>query len=144
MNHNYLEASVRLINQKAKFECLVDGKEPIIVDYTPPLGDGEGYTSLELLLLSLASCFGSTVKFLINGHLKKQVDGLKVTASGTRREEHPTSFESIRLELELNASDIEPEELEKTIQFAKDAICPVWAMVKNNVEIITEYDIVRS
>jgi putative redox protein len=141
MNENDLEASVHLINQKAKFACRVDGKEPIIVDYIPPLGDGEGYTSLELLLLSLASCFGSTVKFLIHGHLKKPVNGVQVKVSGTRRNEHPTCFESIRLHLELQVSDIEPEALEKTIQFAKDTMCPVWAMLKNNVEISTDYTI---
>jgi len=142
MNENFLEASVNLINQKAKFECSVEGKKPIIVDYIPPLGDGEGYTSLELLLLSLASCFGSTVKFLINGQIKKDVNGLKVHASGTRRNEHPTSFESIKLELEVKSSDIEPKELEKIIQAAKDAICPVWAMVRNNAELSTEYAII--
>lgn len=141
MNGNYLEASVNLINQKAKFECRVDGKEPIIVDYIPPLGDGEGYTSLELLLVSLASCFGSTVKFMMNSHLKKPVEGLRVNISGIRRKEHPTSFESMKLKLVINSSDIEPEALEKTIQIAKETFCPVWAMVKNNVEISTEYTI---
>jgi len=48
-------------------------------------------------------------------------------------------FESITLNLELKAADIEPEALDKVIQVAKDTICPVWAMVKNNVEIATEY-----
>ena len=144
MSANYLEASVNLINQKAKFECVVEGKEPVIVDYIPPLGDGEGYTSLELFLLSLASCFGSTVKFLIQGHLKKQVEGIRVNASGTRRNEHPTAFESIKLELILKAADIEPQALEKTIQAAKDSICPVWAMIKGNVEVVTEYRIVSA
>ena len=141
MNGNYLEASVNLINQKAKFECWVDGKEPVIVDYIPPLGDGEGYTSLELLLLSLASCFGSTVKFLINSQLKTNVDGLRVKVSGTRRQEHPTSFESIKLELIVNSSAIKPDVLEKMIQAAKEKFCPVWAMVKNHAEMSTEYTI---
>jgi putative redox protein len=138
MNGNYLEASVKLINQKTKFECQVKGKAPIIVDYPPPFGDGEGYTSLELLLMSLASCFGTTVKLMINNHLEKQVAGVKVLASGTRKEEHPTSFESITLKLEIAASDLDAEELEKTIQFAKDSMCPVWDMLRNNVEITTE------
>ena len=144
MNGNYLEASVKLINQKTKFECQVEGKEPVIVDYILPFGDGEGYTSLESLLMSLASCFGSTVKLMINNHLKKQVDGVKVLARGTRKEEHPTSFKSITLKMEIMASDLEAEALDKTIQFAKDSICPVWDMLRNNVEITTEYTIISA
>jgi putative redox protein len=81
---------------------------------------------------------------MVANHLKKNVNSVKVLASGTRRDEHPTAFESITLELLLNAPDIEPEALEKTIQIAKDTICPVWAMVKNNVEIVTEYSIISS
>ena len=137
MSKDCLKGSVSLINEKVKFKCLVDGNEPIIVDYIPPLGDGEGYTSLELLLLSLASCFASTVKLMVNNHLKKRIDDLQVLASGVRREEHPTAFESINLELMFKSSEINPETMEEVMQQAKDKFCPVWAMLKNNVEITT-------
>ena len=139
MDGKYLEASARLINQKVKFGCQVEGKSPIIVDYIPPYGDGEGYTSLELLLLSLSSCFGSTLKIMLNGHLKQEVKALSVQANGIRREEHPTCFESITLKLEIDAPGLEAEALEKTIQRAKDTLCPVWGMLKNNVDIHTDY-----
>ena len=144
MNGKYLEASAQLINQKVKFKCQVEGKEPVIVDYIPPYGDGEGYTSLELLLLSLASCFGSTVKMMLNGHLKREVKALSVRANGTRREEHPTCFDSIELKLEIDAPGLEAETLEKTIRVAKDTLCPVWAMLKNNVDIHTDYTLVSA
>ncbi len=142
MNGKYLEGSVRLINQKAKFECGVEGKPAVVVDYIPPIGDGEGYTSLELFLLSLASCFGSTVKFMLANRMKIAVDAVQVSASGTRRETHPTSFETMTLKLMVKAVGLEPEALEKTIQVAKDTVCPVWAMVKNNVDVVIEYEIV--
>jgi len=53
MQINSLKTSVVLLNKKAKFSCSADNKPEIIIDYTPPVGDGEGYTSLELLLLEL-------------------------------------------------------------------------------------------
>lgn len=56
-----LTASIKLLNEKLHFQGMVDGNEPISIDYTPPLGDNLGYTSLELLLLSLSSCVGSAV-----------------------------------------------------------------------------------
>ncbi len=141
MGMNHLKASAELINEKAKFKCTVDGRDPIIVDYVPPLGDGEGYTSLELLLLSLATCFGSTVKFMLAEQMKKRIDGLRIQAAGVRREEHPTSFETIRLELIFKTPELKPEELERVMQMAKDIYCPVWAMLKTAVPIETLYRI---
>jgi hypothetical protein len=52
-----LTTSLKLINNKLHFEGLVGDNAPVSTDYTPPLGDNLGYTSLELLLLSLSPCF---------------------------------------------------------------------------------------
>jgi putative redox protein len=137
MTSNRLKGLVSLMDEKVKFQCKVNGREPVMVDYTPPLGNGEGYTSLELLLLSLASCFASTVKLMVNNHLKKKIDDLKVSISGIRRTEHPTSFESINLEMIYMSDETEPETLEEVMQLAKDKFCPVWAMLNDNTEITT-------
>ena len=51
-----LTASIKLLNEKLHFEGKVEGNEPVLIDYTPPLGDHPGYTSLELFMLSLSSC----------------------------------------------------------------------------------------
>lgn len=37
MIRNCLKGSVSLINEKVKVKCLVDGKEPLNVGYTPPI-----------------------------------------------------------------------------------------------------------
>jgi hypothetical protein len=49
-----LNASITLINDKLHFKATVGENEPISIDYTPPFGNNLGYTSLELLLLSLS------------------------------------------------------------------------------------------
>ncbi|MBI9107690.1 MAG: OsmC family protein [Spirochaetales bacterium] len=141
MEQNLLKASAVLLNQKAKFRCSVNGKPPIISDYTPPHGDGEGYTSLELMLLSLASCFASTVKFILTGPMKKTVSAINATAKGERRREHPTCFEKIELFLDINADCLRAEELENVINAAEESICPVYAMLRGNVEIVVKYKI---
>lgn len=51
-----LTASIKLINDKLHFNGSVDGTNIVSIDFIPPLGDNLGYTSLELLLLSLSSC----------------------------------------------------------------------------------------
>ncbi len=107
MNGKHLTGEAVLINDKLKFECRAPGRPPVIADYVPPAGDGEGIMSLELLLLSLASCFGSSVKVLVNGHLKKSVKSLRVRAEGTRRETHPTVFETVSLPVTLEVEGVD-------------------------------------
>ncbi|MFX4262511.1 OsmC family protein [Pelotomaculum propionicicum] len=135
-----IEASATLINQKLKFEGKAADHPSIIIDYIPPLGDGEGYMPLHLLLISLASCSGSTVVSLLR-KMCKDVSGLKVTARGERRDEHPLGFKTINLDFIVQSSDIDGTYMQKAIQLSEQTYCPVWAMLKNNVEINTTYSI---
>lgn len=135
-----LEVNVNLINDKLQFSGRAGENEPIAIDYVPPLGDGAGYTPLELLLVSLAACSGSTVATLLR-RMRKTVFGMKVEARGIRRDEHPTSFQTISLEFLVNSNDVEASDIEKAIQLSEESFCPVWAMLKNNVEISTRFTI---
>lgn len=133
-----LAVSIELLNQKVKFACRTRDQQPISVDYTPPIGDGEGYTSLELLLISLATCVGTGVLTLLR-KMRKEVSGLRITASGIRREVHPTSFETIDLELKLTTKDVTSEDMDKVLKIAEDTLCPVWAMIKGNTTVKVKY-----
>jgi putative redox protein len=62
----------------------VGANKPISIDYTPPLGDDLGYTSLELLLLSLSSCVGSSVLTFLR-KMKKTITGCKIYCRGIRK-----------------------------------------------------------
>ena len=68
-----LKTTIQLLNEKLHFEGKVDGNEPVSIDYTPPLGDNLGYTSLELFLLSLSSCTGSAILVFLR-KMKKSID----------------------------------------------------------------------
>jgi putative redox protein len=133
-----LAVSIELMNQKVKFACRARDQQPISVDYTPPIGDGEGYTSLELLLVSLATCVGTGVLTLLR-KMRKEVSGLRITASGVRRTIHPTSFETIDLDLNLTTKDVTAEDMDKVLKLAEDSICPVWAMIKGNTTVRVKY-----
>lgn len=135
-----LTAVATLINDKVKFSGISRDNEEIIIDYVKPVGDGEGYTSLELFLISLATCSGTSVLSLLR-RMQKDVSGLKVTASGDRREVHPTYFKKILLHFELKSKDAEASDMEKALKISEESICPVWNMVKNNVDISYEYEI---
>lgn len=133
-------ASATLTNQKLQFKGNAADNPSITIDYLPPLGDGEGYMPLQLLLISLASCSGSTVVTLLR-KMNKDVSGLKVTALGERRTEHPTGFKTIQLSFAVKSENIDETAIEKAIQLSEQTFCPVWAMLKNSVEITTNYSI---
>jgi len=138
-----LEVTVNSTNQKLGYTGALRSLPPIVMDYIPPLGDGQGYMPLEMLLMSLGTCSGGTIGLLLR-KMGRTVTGIKVNAKGTRRDQHPTSFRKIVLEFTVNSGDVKDVDIQKAIKLAEESVCPVWAMVKGNVEVKTEYTIVAS
>jgi putative redox protein len=130
-----LNTSIVLINDKLNFKGTVGENSPISIDYIPPFGDNLGYTSLELLLLSLSSCIGSSVLLFLR-KMKKVIAGLEIKTRGIRKIEHPTGFKTIYIDINLKSSDTTEFEFNKVIKLAEETYCPVWAMLKGNVDII--------
>jgi putative redox protein len=135
-----LEVAIVLINDKVQFRGVAGTHPAITLDYTPPLGDGQGCTPLELLLMSLATCAGATVVTLLR-RMRKSITGLKVQAHGARRDSHPICFKGIMLEFTLISADTTTVDMDKALKMAEETYCPVWAMLKGNVEVKTEYRI---
>jgi len=138
-----LEVTVKSTNQKLGYTGVLRSLPPIAMDYIPPLGDGQGYMPLELLLMSLGTCSGATVGHLLK-IMGKSVTGIKVNVKGTRRAQHPLSFQKILLEFFVHSADVKDADMQKAIKLAEESICPVWAMVKGNVEVVTDYKILVS
>ncbi len=137
-----LTASISLLNNRLHFEGKVDGNQSISIDYTPPFGDNLGYTSLELLLLSLSSCVGSAVLTFLR-KMQKTITSCEISAKGIRREEHPTCFKSISLFINLSSPDTTSEDLNKVLKLSEETYCPVWALLKGNVEVVVNPSIIQ-
>lgn len=138
-----LEVTAELMNQKVKFTGIskTHPDQPVTMDYKQPLGDNEGHTGLELLLLSFAGCSGTSIAYLLR-KMGKTVSGLKVNARGIRRETLPLSFAKIFLEFIVSSEDAADENMQRAIQLSEESVCPVWDMIKNNVEVETTFKIV--
>jgi len=136
-----LNVSLNLVNDKLHFIGQTGANDPVSIDYTPPLGNNLGYTSLELFLMSFASCIGSAVLVLLR-KMAKSVQGLEINASGIRREQHPTCFSVINLYLVLKSADVTGADLEKVIGLADEKLCPVYAMIKGNVDVVINRTII--
>ena len=51
-----LKVTVNSTDQKVQYVGAARSNPEITFDYRPPLGEGQGYTPLEMLLMSLAVC----------------------------------------------------------------------------------------
>jgi putative redox protein len=129
-----LQASLILINDRLHFNGIVDNNEPVSIDYTPPLGDSLGYTSLELFLLSLGSCLGSSVLTLLR-RMKKDISEFSINMKGIRKTEHPTGFKTIAIEMKISTSNASDAEIAHVLKLSEDTYCPVLAMIKGNVDV---------
>ncbi|MGA3083527.1 MAG: OsmC family protein [Thermodesulfobacteriota bacterium] len=137
-----LEAKIKLINDKIKFSCRSKENTEIIADYIPPLGNNEGYMPLELFLISLGACTSGTILPLLR-RMRKTVNGFEMKIEGTRRDQHPTSFSQIMMDIQIQSNDLENSDIEKALKLAEETYCPVWAMIKNNVTVKTKYKIIK-
>jgi putative redox protein len=140
MADSMLETHVTLVNERVRFSGTARNNPGVFMDYFPPIGEGEGYTGLEMLLLSLSCCSSTAIKVLLQ-KMNKKVDGLSVDATGKRRETAPYEFTRIDLEFTLTSPDTNAEELGKILKLAESSMCPVWAMIKGNAEIVVGYKI---
>jgi putative redox protein len=137
------EVKVYLTNQKVQFTGVSKSNpdHPIYFDYRPPLGDGQGYNGLELLLMSLSGCIATAMVYLLR-KMGKTVSGLEINAKGIRREQPPVKFEKIFLEFLVKSSNTKDVDVQKALQLAEESFCPVWNMIKNNVEVVPSYRII--
>lgn len=135
-----LNSSIKLVNNKLHFVGSVDNSKPVSIDYIAPLGDNLGYTSLELLLLSLSSCLGSAILTFLR-RMNKTITNFEIQTKGQRREEHPTAFSAIYLDIRISSPDVSREDVQKVIGNAEDKYCPVWSMIKGNTNVETSFTI---
>ena len=133
-----LVVEVKRTNQKVHFEGVSNANPSrcIPFDFAPPLGDGNGFAGLELLLMSFAGCVSTTIVFLLE-RLGKHILSYTATAEGIRRE-RPLSLSEIHFHIQIESKDIAGTEMEDVIKQA-EAISPVWQAVKNNITVETTF-----
>jgi putative redox protein len=137
---NELNAHIKLVNEKVRFSAVSDANpgRPLTLDYVPPVGDGQGFAGLELLLLSFCGCVSTAVVALLRR--SGNVAGYEARATGIRQE-NPLTLKKIVFSVKVFSGDIQASDVEKALAVAS-AISPVWLAVKGNVEVETDFSLV--
>ncbi len=137
--NNILNCELNLIDDKVRFAATSGDNLPLSIDYYPPLGSGKGYTSLELLLMSAASCVSTAVKAIAASKFKKNINDMKVKVSGERKKEHPASLKNIDIHIFINSTDTCVDELNEIAMYSIHNICPVTNMLDSRIPISIEF-----
>lgn len=129
-----VEIKLELINEKVKFLGISNTNQdvPITIDYLPPIGDGEGFLGLELLVMSFAGCVSTGIVAILR-KMGRSIAGYKMNITGIKKE-NPLSLEKIYFEITVDSIDTTLDDLKKVVEKAEE-ISPVWLAVKNNVEV---------
>lgn len=137
-----IEIQLDLINEKVKFLGVssINQDHPITMDYLPPLGDGQGFLGLELLVMSFAGCVSTAVVALLR-KAGKTMTGYKMSIKGYKKESL-LSLEKIEFFITLNSQDVTDEGLQAVLKTA-EAISPVWMAIQNSVVVSYHWDILR-
>jgi len=137
------ELSVHAVHE-GDMRIVASGAEHTLrMDY--PLQPGDkmtGLRPLEVLLASLAGCSGNALALLLR-RLRQPVQGLEVNVRGTRRDEHPTVFTAITLEIVLHGKGIDSAVVTRAMAQAEERICPVWIMLKAGTPITSSFRIIE-
>jgi len=134
---NQLNVEMKLIDKGLKFQTKAGNNPEIITDYIPPLGNNEGYLPLELFLISLGTCVGGVILPILR-KMQKDIEEFSMKATGIRKTEHPTGFSKITLEIFVKSKNTTEEDITKVLKMAEAKYCPIWSMLKNDIEIETK------
>jgi putative redox protein len=137
------QLSVRAVHQGGMRVRATAGSHQVLTDYPLEAGQAaEGFTSLELLLASLATCAANSVNLVLKRRMEQNVAGVAVEAVGIRRDEHPMGFTDIAMTFQVKGAALDPEAVAKAIQLSEERICPVWNMLKHGTRITSSFQVV--
>ncbi len=118
------------------------GGHTVTLDYIPPYGEGSGFMPMQLYLVSLAACLGSTLRYLAGEHGKTIID-IDVEVSGTRRDRPPTGFGAIAFDMRVVSPDLDETTLKELGELAETKYCPLTTMLRDDVTVKMAFELVR-
>ncbi len=138
MENLYVETN--LVNHKVQFTAVsrINPDRPVTLDYVPPIGDGQGFAGLELLLISFCGCVSTAVVALLR-KAGKSIISYECSAVGIRQE-NPLLLKKIIYEVRVRSENIEAADMVKILGMSAE-ISPVWLAIKTNVEVEMDYKI---
>lgn len=111
------------------FDSEVDGHR-LRMDAGPESGgNGQGPRPKPLLLAAAAGCTGMDVASLLK-KMRIQVAGFEMEVEGDLAEEHPKTYEAIRLVYRFHGKDLDKARIGKAVELSQTHYCGVSALFR--------------
>lgn len=95
---------------------------------------------MELLLLAVGGCTAVDVVSILRKK-REQLTHYNIEVRGTRRDEHPRSFETIEVHHILRGRNLSERAVEQAIQLSDEKYCSVAATLRPTAQIRTRWTI---
>ena len=139
---SFIKTTITTYKSELEYESVNPQGNTVQIDmYGPDKKQHQSPT--ELLLTATAACSAVDVIQILQKK-RKTINGLKVVAEGTRRDEHPKHFTDILLTFKLSSPDTTIEELEKVVALSVDKYCSVAATLRGVAKVRYTSEIVAS
>ena len=137
---NALKVKLVSLNSDMTFAAKSNTGHFTVMDAKAELGgNGAAATPIELLLESLGGCQGMDTLAILK---KKRIafTHLDIELSGERAEEHPKVYTDIHIKFTLYSNEGEKalKSLQRAVELSHEKYCSVAAMLKGNVNITHE------
>lgn len=129
-----VEITMQLVDDKVMLKGVssTNTDKPVIFDYIPPLGSGDGYAGIEMLTMSFAGCVSTAIIGLLKRR-GKSIRAYRMYIKGIKQEQ-PLALEAIEFTAYVGADDVSQEELDEVLAMA-EKISPVWIAIRGNVKV---------
>lgn len=140
MDQGRLEVSFELLNDRVQFRAVsaTNPERPIQCDYLAPVGDGDGFRGLELLVMSFGNCVATGVVGILR-RMQKHPVNFKASLIGEKSDQ-PLALKRITMAMQITCPGLTAEEMDKAIRLA-EGICPVWNAIRGNVAVQVSYSL---
>ena len=99
-------------------------------------------TPMEMLLTAVGACTGIDVVSILEKKRQIVID-YKVEVTGTRRSEHPRSYNKIHVHHIVYGRNVSAQAVEQAIKLSDEKYCSVAATVRPTAEITTSFEIIQ-
>ncbi len=140
MDQSRLEINFELLNDKVQFRAVsaTNPERPVQCDYLAPVGDGDGFRGLELLVMSFGNCAATGIVGILR-RMQKHPVSFRARVTGEKTEQ-PLALQRIDMQVQVRCPGLTLEEMGRAVQLA-EGICPVWNAIRGNVAVAVDYSL---
>ena len=106
--------------------------------------DGKiGIKPVDLLLMSLGSCMGLSIVYVLQ-QKRQKLDDFEVHVSGKMKEEAPWTFTDFHMKYTFWGSELSEKAVIDSIRIGSEQLCGVTDLLRKGATITDEYEILES